>query len=266
MDSQQPQEIRAGYVEVAGLSTWHEVGGRGPAVVLLHGGFSGASSWAAQASALREAGFRVYVPERRGHAHTPDVEGPFGYGVMADDMVAYLDQVVGGPADLVGWSDGAVVAVLVALTRPDLVRRLVLIGQYYNSSGKLPNSPLLAFLRSPQAVGYLRQEYDAVSPDGPGHFPVVFAKMMAMIEQEPELDLDRLREVNAPTLVLQGDQDEVTLGHSIEVVSKLAGGRLAVLPGGHALPMECPEVVGSLLVFFLRAGMAQGDEPGTPRG
>jgi pimeloyl-ACP methyl ester carboxylesterase len=60
----------------------------------------------------------------------PDVEGPLTYSVMADDTVAYLDQEVGGPADLVGWSDGAVVALLLAQRRPDLVRRMVLIGQY----------------------------------------------------------------------------------------------------------------------------------------
>lgn len=62
--------FRAGYVTVAGLPTWHEVSGEGPTVVLLHGAFSGAAAWAAQAPALVSAGFRVHVPERRGHAHT----------------------------------------------------------------------------------------------------------------------------------------------------------------------------------------------------
>ena len=106
------------YVDVNGLPTWHEVHGDGPAVVLLHGAFAGASSWAAQAPVLARAGYRVHVPERRGHAHTRDVEGPLSYGVMADDTVAYLDRVVGGPAHLVGWSDGAVVALLVASAAP----------------------------------------------------------------------------------------------------------------------------------------------------
>ena len=253
-------EVRAEYINVAGLPTWHEVGGDGPTVVLLHGAFAGASSWAAQAPVLRQAGFRVHVPERRGHAHTPDVNGPLSYLAMTQDTVAYLEEVIVGSADLVGWSDGAVVAVLVALRRPELVRRLVLIGQYYNSSGKVPDSPLLAFLRSPQAGAYLRQEYDSVSPDGPRHFPVVFAKTLAMIEREPELDLEQFRAIKAPTLVLQGDQDEVTLGHSVEVVSKLAEGRLAVLPGSHALPLECPDVVNSLLLFFLRSTREQAGE------
>ena len=115
----------------------------------------------------------MHVPERRGHAHTPDVDAPLSYEVMAADTVAYLEAEVAGQAHLVGWSDGAVVALLVALRRPDLVGRMVLIGQYYNSSGRVPGSDLDRLLHSKEAIGFLRQGYDLVSPDGPGHFEVV---------------------------------------------------------------------------------------------
>ena len=64
------------YVDVNGLATWHEMQGDGPPVVLLHGAFAGASSWAAQAPVLARADYRVHIPERRGHAHTRDVDGP----------------------------------------------------------------------------------------------------------------------------------------------------------------------------------------------
>jgi pimeloyl-ACP methyl ester carboxylesterase len=249
--------FRAGYVTVAGLPNWHEVGGEGPAVVLLHGAFSGAASWIAQAPALVSAGFRVHVPERRGHAHTRDVDEPLTYGVMAADTVAYLEAEAGGPAHLVGWSDGAVVALLVAMRRPDLVRRIVLIGQYYNSSGRVPGSGLERWLHSAEAKELLRQGYDPVSPDGPGHFDVVYAKTMAMIDSEPELDLSELTAVSAPALVLQGDRDEVTLEHSAAVAAALADGRLAVLPGTHGLPAELPEVVNALLISFLRGTLVQ---------
>jgi pimeloyl-ACP methyl ester carboxylesterase len=243
------------YVEIEGRRTWHEVHGQGPPVVLLHGGFAGASSWSAQAPVLAGSGYRVHVPERRGHAHTPDVEGPFSYGVMAEDTVAYLEQVVGAPAHLVGWSDGAVVGLLVAQRRPELVDRLVLIGQYYNSSGRIAGG-LDELLRAggDQVMGFLRQGYDPVSPDGPDHFPVVYAKMLQMIATEPELDLASLAAVGAPTLVLQGDRDEVTLEHGAAVAAALPHGRLAVLPGTHLLPLESPEVVNPLLLWFLGGG------------
>jgi pimeloyl-ACP methyl ester carboxylesterase len=261
--SGQPQmgrEVAVTYVDVSGLRTWHEVHGEGRPVVLLHGAFAGASSWSAQAPALARAGYRVHVPERRGHAHTPDLEGPLTYDVMADDTVAYLDGVVGGRAHLVGWSDGAVVALLVARRRPDLVDRLVLIGQYYNASGKVPGGLADQLTGGgDQAMGFLRAEYDQVSPDGPEHFPVVYAKTLRMLASEPELDPASLAAVAAPTLVLQGDRDEVTLEHGAAVAAALPQGRFAVLPGTHALPVENPEVVNALLVWFLAGAVPAVD-------
>ncbi len=241
-----------GYVDVAGLRTWHEVTGDGEPLVLLHGAFGGASGFFAQTRPLAEAGFRVHVPERRGHAHTPDVDGPLTYAVMAQDTVAYLEQEVRTPAHLVGWSDGAVVALLVARARPDLVARTVLIGQYVNSSGKVPGNDLMSSLGSPEMVELLRAGYDPVSPDGSDHFPVVHAKTMQRLATEPEIALDTLAGTTSPVLVLQGDRDEVTVEHSLALVDALPDARLAVLPGTHMLPMECPHLVNPLLVAFLR--------------
>ena len=243
-----------GYVDVAGLRVWHEVSGDGRPVVLLHGAFAGAASWSAQTPALVAAGYRVHVPERRGHAHTPDVDGPLTYSVMAEDTVAYLEQSVDGPASLIGWSDGAVVALLVAMRRPELVKRVVLIGQYYNSAGRIPDSPIEAFLATPAAQQFLRAGYDPYSPDGPEHFPVVYEKTLEMIRTEPEIDLAELAAVSAPTLVLQGDRDEVRIEHSCAVAAALPDARLAVLPGTHLLPVECPDVVNALLISFLDGG------------
>jgi pimeloyl-ACP methyl ester carboxylesterase len=244
-----------GYLDVDGRSTWHEVSGAGEPLVLLHGAFAGATSWFAQVPALVAAGFRVHIPERRGHAHTPDVDGPLTYSVMADDTIAYLETAVPAPAHLVGWSDGAVVGLLVALRRPDLVGRLVLIGQYYNSSGRATGGIVDQLLAAgDDAMNFLRAEYDVVSPDGPDHFPVVYAKLLELVQTEPELELAELAAVTAPTLVLQGDRDEVTVEHSLAVVAAMPDARLAVLPGTHALPIERPEVVNPLLISFLGGG------------
>ena len=242
---------------MAGMKTWHEVTGEGEPLVLLHGGFASGSSWFAQTPVLAEAGYRVYLPERRGHGHTPDVEGPITYSVMADDTIAYLETAVEAPAHLIGWSDGAVVGLLVALRRPELVNRLVLIGQYFNSSGKTDNA-LTDDLLDPdsEVTGFLREMYAAESPDGAEHFPVFQAKMAELFTTEPELDLAGLRELRAPTLVLMGDRDEVTVEHGKAVAETVPNGRLAVLPGTHMLPMETPDVVNALLLAYLK-----GDPP-----
>ncbi len=217
-------------VDVAGHQTWHEVTGDGPPVVLPHGGFSGASAFFAQTPVIAQTGYRVYGPERRGHAHTPDIEGPLTYSVMADDTVAYLESEVGRAAPLIDWSDGAVVALMVAQRCPEVVDRMVLIGQYSSSAGRAPDDQIEALLASPDAMNFLRNGYDPYSPDGPEHFSVVYAKTMEMIRSEPEIDLATLADVEVQTLVLQGDRDLVTIEHSAAVVAALPDARLAVLP------------------------------------
>ncbi|MGH3414792.1 MAG: alpha/beta fold hydrolase [Marmoricola sp.] len=239
------------YVDVAGHRIWHEVTGTGPPVALLHGAFGGSSSFAGMAPSLAGHGHRVHVPERPGHMHSPDLDEPLTYGGMAVHTADYLEQVVGEPCDLVGWSDGAVVALLLARDRPELVGRAVLVGQYYNSDGRVPDSPIDAALQRPETFEFLRRGYAEVSPDGADHFRAVFEKTMHMIDTEPEIDLATLAGVAAPTLVLQGDRDEVTVQHSRAVVAALPDARLAVLPGTHLLPLELPDVVNPLLASFL---------------
>jgi pimeloyl-ACP methyl ester carboxylesterase len=83
------------------------------------------------------APLHVYAVDLRGHGHTADVEGPFTYEALAQDTIQFLEAVVGGPAHLVGHSVGAGVALHVALRRPDLVRRLVLVSGAFHHDGQM---------------------------------------------------------------------------------------------------------------------------------
>ncbi len=117
----------ANYAQLGDVRTWYDEHGVGEPLVLLHPGGADARAWAPTLDAL-SARFHVFTPERRGHGRTPDVEGPITYELMAQDTIAFLEAVVGGPAHLVGWSAGAGVALVAALRRADLARRLILIA------------------------------------------------------------------------------------------------------------------------------------------
>jgi pimeloyl-ACP methyl ester carboxylesterase len=241
------------YVEVNGVRTWYDTfgGGAGEPLVLLHGGICTNETWGAQAPALAEH-FRVLAPERRGHGHTPDVEGPLSYGVMTDDTIAFLDAVLGGPAHLVGWSDGGVVGLLVAIRRPDLVRRLVLIGASTDVSGLAPGGPAELEADSDELEG-LRSMYESATPDGADHWPVVFAKVNAMWTTGHHIPTADVAAVQARTLVLVGDDDAVTLEHTVELYHTLPDAELAVVPGtSHALGLEKPGLVNRVIGDFLR--------------
>ena len=103
-------------------------------MLLLHGGLCTAETFDAQAAALAEQ-YRVYVPERLGHGRTPDIDGPLTYEAMARHTIAFMDALGIESAHVAGWSDGALVGLLVALRRPLLVRKLALIDQFVTLDG-----------------------------------------------------------------------------------------------------------------------------------
>jgi pimeloyl-ACP methyl ester carboxylesterase len=240
------------YVDAGGVRTYYEVHGDGDPALLLHGGFEGAESWGAQTPELSRH-YRLIVPERRGHAHTPDVDGPITYGIMAADTIAFMETVRTGPAHLIGWSDGAMVALLAALKRPDLVRKLVLIGQFVNLDGAEAWFTDLCARWTPADVpAMFREDYGKLSPDGPGHFDVFAGKLLDLWQTEPKLAVSELGAVHLPTMVLAGDTDIVTLEHAIAMYRALPDGQLAIVPGAsHTAPIEKPQLVNDLILGFL---------------
>jgi pimeloyl-ACP methyl ester carboxylesterase len=247
------------YADLNGIRTYYEVHGASNSepLVLLHGGLLTAETWGGQVGSFSEK-YRVYVPERRGHGRTQDVEGPYTYEAMADDTVAFLKEVVGGTAHLVGWSDGGNVGLLVALRDPGLVGKLVVIGSNFHHDGVSVTPEDMGMSADAPEVAMFRGPYEQVSPDGPEHWPVVFDKIMRMWTEGPTLTVEDVARIQAPTLVLVGDDDMPTLAHTVAMYEALPKGQLAVVPGAsHALPMEKSPAVNQLVLEFLQGGEPQ---------
>jgi pimeloyl-ACP methyl ester carboxylesterase len=252
--------LRAGHADVNGVHMYYEESGTSDPVLLLHGGFGGAHVFGGQEPAFASA-YRVLVPEMRGRAHTRDVAGPITYDIMVDDVTAFMESVVAGPAHVVGVSDGGVIGLLLARRRPDLVRRLVTIGSNFAAEGLLAADMWTAGSHDDAAWEGPRQHYGSVSPDGPDHFPVVFAKLQQMWRHgQPTLTTGDLSEIKVPELVVAGDDDVVDHHHTVAMYEALPRGQLAVIPGAsHAVFMEKPDLLNRIVLDFL----AEGGEPDT---
>jgi pimeloyl-ACP methyl ester carboxylesterase len=238
----------ATYVQLGEVRSWYDEHGDGDPLVLMHGGLVDSRFMEPNLGPLAER-FHVYTPDRRGHGRTPDVDGPITYQLMADDTIAFLEQVVGGPADLVGHSDGAVVAMLVAMQRPELVRRLVMISGGFDKSGEA--APDMEF-DSDEVVQFLGPAYGEVSPDGEAHFPVLARKVGEMARNEPHVNVAELSKITARSLVMYADDDLMTLAHAVALFDALPDAELAIVPGtSHFLTQEKPHLVNALLLDFL---------------
>ena len=154
-----------------------------------------------------------------------------------------------GPAHLVGWSDGGIVALLLARRTPDLVGRMVVIGTNYHFDGihdMTAGGEPSEFFRSIAAA------YAERSPDGPEHFDAVAQKTFAMFNSEPTMTVADLAGIAAPTLVVAGDDDLARLDHTMSLYQALPAGQLAVVPAAsHAVVIEKPAQVAALILEFL---------------
>lgn len=235
------------HVALGELRTYYEQDGAGEPLVLLHPGHADARAFERNLPGLARR-FRVHRPDRRGHGRTPDLPGPISYAQMADDSAAFIEAVVGGPAHVVGHSDGMVVALLTALRRPDLVRRLVLAAGVFHHDGWIPGAIDL----DEELTAFFTDYYGAVSPDGREHFPVVAEKLHRMHREEPDLAPADLAGVTAPTLVMVADRDEVRIEHTLALFDGLPEAQLAIVPGTtHGLLADKPELCNTMIAEFL---------------
>jgi pimeloyl-ACP methyl ester carboxylesterase len=241
------------YIDIGRVRTYYEVNGSGDPLILLHGGMCTAETFDGQTPALAEC-YRVYLPERRAHGRTADVPGPITYEIMAQDTIAFIEALSIDRAHLVGWSDGALVGLLVALWRPELVGKLVLMAQSMNWGGVRPELAHYVGRATKEMVpSQLKQAYEALSPDGPDHLDVVLDKILLLWNTDPAFPLEDLGRVAAPTLVLAADGDVfLSIEHAAGMHRALADSQLAVVPGAsHAVPMEKPELVNRMILDFL---------------
>lgn len=252
------------HLRIADVDVYEEVAGAGDPVLLLHGGFCSLESLRAQSDAL-VADHRVFAFERPGHGRSADVEGEYSYERGLAETLAYLDAKGLDRVDVIGYSDGAILGLLLALRHPERVRSLVAISANLDPS---------AFTHSPEAADAVvleplglpahvadagepepdaeRMHYDRLSPDGPEHADVVLAKLFRLWTSEPRIDPAELGRIAAPTLVMSGDRDTIRPDHSLLIASSIPGAQLAIVPGAtHGLVAERPELIAAIVRGFL---------------
>lgn len=242
---------------VMGRPTWvDDAGGDSRPVLFLHGGLmSSETSWGAPSerslTSLLGSDYRAILFDRRGHGRTPDTEDAFHFSDMALEAAAVVEKVGAGSVDVVGYSDGGIVAIHLALARPELIRSMVLISANYRADAYYPE--LRNSLEEAVSTdGYLAKQYGARSPDGIEHWPAAAAKGLQMAFSEPSLQPEQLAAIHIPTLVIAADDDQFPCSHTVSLYDALPKAQLAILPAtSHLLVFEQPETVAALIRPFL---------------
>jgi pimeloyl-ACP methyl ester carboxylesterase len=239
-----PVPAERGHAPVNGLRMYYEVygGGSGTPLVLLHGGGSTIESTFGRILPFLVANRRVIALEEQGHGRTSDRDAPVAFESSADDVAGLLRHLRVERADLCGFSNGASVALQVAVRHPELVRRLVFASAMTKREGAYPQ--LWDFMETASFETMPRPLKDAflrVNPDV-GALERMHDKDAARMQSFRDVPDDAIRAVRATTLVVIGDRDVVKPEHALELTRLMPDARLMILPGGHG------EYLGEVLV------------------
>lgn len=238
------------YIDVAGESTYYETWGSGVPLVLLHGGYCSLEVMRELAELLAER-FEVHAPERAGHGRTADRDGPYSYARMASDTVAYLDAAGIDRAHVVGFSDGGITSILLARDHADRVLSIVPISGNLSTDAYVAEDYPHATITE-EAHAAVAAEYAELSPDGPEHAETVLEKLGALWTIEPDIPVESLAGVTAPTLVLAGEHDAIRRDHTEAVAAAIPGARAEIVDGTtHMLVREKPAEVAARILAFL---------------
>jgi pimeloyl-ACP methyl ester carboxylesterase len=216
----------------------------------------GAEGWRSQVAALQRH-FTVHVPERRGARRSVDLLGEWSYAGMAADTAAFMDAIKIKDAAVGGLGDGGIVALILAYSRPDLVRRLVVSGANNNPRGlaaieqELERvTPAEFFAGVPLHIARLEMHH-RISPDYEEQVVEPFAEMKRMW-LDCEVAPPQLARIVAPTLVRAGDNDMIPVSHAVELWASIRNAKLCVIPdAGHFWMQERPELANRIILDFL---------------
>ena len=236
------------YNEVNGHPLFtYEWANNGEAVALLHGGLSQSTHYFPYLLPAVENNFHVFAYDRTAHGFSGDREGSLHFDYQKAEAIAYLESVVKEPAHLIGYSDGAIISLLVAIERPDLVKSIVSIGGNYHFTGNVPGVEFVVDIDPEDQA-----EYNTTSPDAPETLTLKTERMFKIWQSEPEMNTFELAQISCPVLVMAGDDDLISHHHTIELFEALPDSQLAIIPGAsHSVAKDKTEYIQLLIRDFL---------------
>lgn len=214
--------------------------GCGEPLILLHGNGEDSSYFVHQLEYFSRW-YRVIALDTRGHGGSPRGEGPFSIRRFARDLLDFMDGMEIPAAHLLGFSDGANIALCFALAHPERVKLLILNG------GNLDSSGVKRSVQLPIEIGYRIARLFAGFSDKAGKN----AEMLGLMVNDPNIAPEKLQTLSMPTLVIAGTKDMIRDEHTRLIAEKIPRSRLVLLPGDHFIANKKPMDFNAAVERFL---------------
>lgn len=247
-----PHPAHTGFAPVNGIRIWYAEFGSGEPVVLLHGGLANSNYWGNQVPPLSQHQ-DVIVMDSRGHGRSSRDKRPFGYDLMASDVLGVLDYLHIRKVAVIGWSDGAIIGLDIAVHHPERLTRLFAFAGNSDPGGVKDVSRSPTFTAFEARAG---REYASLSPT-PGAYKAFLAQITRMWDTEPHFTAAQLGGIRVPVLIVDGDHDEaIKRENALYMADHIRNACLLIEPGvSHFSFLQDPEqFTRDVEHFLVRAG------------
>jgi len=246
-----PKPEQSGYAPVNGIEMYYQVFGKGEPVLLIHGGLGHGDVWSAQVADLSKD-HTVIVADSRGHGRSTRNADPYGYDLMASDYLALLDYLKVDKTALVGWSDGGIIGIDIAMTHPERLTRLFAHAANVTTDGVDPG------VETDKTFGaYIERsgrDYAKMSKT-PGEYDAFVEQIGQMWASQPSWTKEQLEKITVPTAIVVGDHDEaIKREHTEYIASVIPGAKLVILDNtSHFAMLQDPEGYNKAVRDFVDA-------------
>jgi pimeloyl-ACP methyl ester carboxylesterase len=224
-------------VKLGDIKVYYEIYGEGQPLILIHGGGGSTQDWSNQIPVFVQH-YQVIALDSRGQGRTSDGKTPWTYHLMAEDVVHLMNYLKIPKALAVGWSDGGIITIDLALNHPDRIRAIVAFGANISPEGL------------PDIITLRQGMVDAQKSKAP---VTTAQKLNILWASQPNYTPQQLASIQVPTLILQGENDqEILLDHVKYIAKTIPTAKLVILSGvGHSAPVEEPGTWNRAVLDFL---------------
>jgi pimeloyl-ACP methyl ester carboxylesterase len=234
-----------------GVRLYYEVYGSGAPLLVVHGNGGSIADMAAQIDFFRQD-YKVIAMDSRDQGRSGDSQGKLTYEKMADDLAALLDHLAIDRADVLGWSDGGIQALLLAIRHPTKVKKIAVMGAALNPTEEAVYPEVIGFVKS--TLAEMATSFKA-TPRGRREL-----KVTQMLLDEPHIPISALERIAVPTLVMAGDHDLIRDEHTIEIYHHIRQSQLAIFPNAtHMIPFDDPATFNATLQRFFGTQFVKRD-------
>ena len=236
--------------EINGIDIYYEVYGEGEPVLLIHGGLANGDHWVNIIPALTDAGYQAIVMDSRGHGRSSFDETPISYEVMASDVLGLMDHLEIDKADIVGWSDGGIIGLEIAINDPERLNKVVAYGANFDPTGVRLDIGANDYFNA--YIERASEEYQELSP-APERWDEFLGNISNMWATEPNYTEEQLRSITTPFLILDGAKEEaIDLNQTKLMALLIPGAELEIMPDtGHFALFEQPEEFARIVLDYL---------------